>query len=145
MNVTEEVTIRRPNVSTLLSSAFIKGEGTRQECRNVGSMNCNFFNLQTRVASNYVWESGLFWLFGLRIYWYNHKSKEKHNCTILNGHRDILKTWRLMGIILFRQRCQLKGSVCCSIFSCSLAAPSWTSKLILIHFLHRKMILQRHI
>ena len=34
MNVTEEVTIHRPNVLTL---------GTRQECRNVGSMNCNFF------------------------------------------------------------------------------------------------------
>ena len=30
MNVTEEVTIHRPNVSTLLSSAFIRGdEGTR--------------------------------------------------------------------------------------------------------------------
>ena len=26
MNVTEEVTIHRPNVSTLLSSAFIKGD-----------------------------------------------------------------------------------------------------------------------
>ena len=26
MNVTEEVTIHRPNVSTLLSSAFIRGE-----------------------------------------------------------------------------------------------------------------------
>ena len=33
MNVTEEVTIHRPNVSTLLSGA---------ECQNVGSMNCNF-------------------------------------------------------------------------------------------------------
>ena len=45
MNVTEEVAIHRPNVSTLLSSAFIRGddEGTRQECRNVGSMNRNFF------------------------------------------------------------------------------------------------------
>ena len=32
MNVTEEVTIHRPNVSTLLSNAFIRGE-----------MNCNFF------------------------------------------------------------------------------------------------------
>ena len=30
MNVTEEVTIHRPNVST-------------QECRSVGSMNCNIF------------------------------------------------------------------------------------------------------
>ena len=26
INVTEEVTIRRPNVSTLLSSAFIRGD-----------------------------------------------------------------------------------------------------------------------
>ena len=26
MNVTEEVTIQRPNVSTLLSSAFIRGD-----------------------------------------------------------------------------------------------------------------------
>ena len=48
INVTEEVTIHRPNVSTPLSTAFIRGdlnddEGTRQECRNVGSMNCNFF------------------------------------------------------------------------------------------------------
>ena len=42
VNVTEKVTVHRPNVSTLLSSAFIRGEGTRQECRNVGSMNCNF-------------------------------------------------------------------------------------------------------
>ena len=45
MNVTEEVTIHRPNVSTLLSSTFIRGdEGTRQECRNVGSMSCYFFS-----------------------------------------------------------------------------------------------------
>ena len=47
MNVTEEVTIHRPNFSTLLSNAFIRGdlndEGTRQECRNVGSINCNVF------------------------------------------------------------------------------------------------------
>ena len=82
MNVTKEVTIHRPSVSTLLSSAFIRGdpnaatrgpfirslisclfeankwsyertscysvqitpeEGTRQECRNVVSMYCNFF------------------------------------------------------------------------------------------------------
>ena len=34
MNKTEEVTIHRPNVSTLQSSAFITpDEGTRQECR----------------------------------------------------------------------------------------------------------------
>ena len=48
-----EVSIHSPNVSTLLSSVFIRGgnsssgvearnEGTRQKCRNVGSMNCNF-------------------------------------------------------------------------------------------------------
>ena len=48
-----EVTIHRPNVSTLLCSAFIRGgssssgvearnEGTRQKCWNIGSMNCNF-------------------------------------------------------------------------------------------------------
>ena len=47
INVTEEVKIHRPNFSTLLSSAFTRGdlddEGTRQECRNVGSMNCNVF------------------------------------------------------------------------------------------------------
>ena len=39
-----EVTIRRPNLSTFLCSAFIRGdldEGSRQECRNVESMNCN--------------------------------------------------------------------------------------------------------
>ena len=35
MSVTEEVTIHRPNVSTLPVST--------QECRSVGSMNCNFF------------------------------------------------------------------------------------------------------
>ena len=34
MNVTEEATIHRPNVSP---------SGTRQECRNVGSMDCSFF------------------------------------------------------------------------------------------------------
>ena len=61
MDVTEEVTIHRPNVSTLLSSAFIKGDlnaasrgpfkwslgvNRRQEAsrhRHVGSMNRNFF------------------------------------------------------------------------------------------------------
>ena len=39
-----DVTIHRPNISTLLSSAFIRGndEDARQECWNVGSMNCNF-------------------------------------------------------------------------------------------------------
>ena len=39
-----DVTIHRPNLSTLLSSAFIRGddEDIRQECWNVGSMNCNF-------------------------------------------------------------------------------------------------------
>ena len=42
MDVTKEVTIHRPNISTLLSSAFTLDEGTRQECRNVGSTNCNF-------------------------------------------------------------------------------------------------------
>ena len=44
MNVTEEVTIHRLKVSTLLSSAFTPDESTRQECWNVGSMNCNFFS-----------------------------------------------------------------------------------------------------
>ena len=69
----------------------------------------------------------LFWSLGPKIYWYNYKNKEKHNCTVPNGHRDILlKTWRLMSIILFLQRCQLKGSVCRSFFSCSLAATTWT-------------------
>ena len=44
---------------------------------------------------------------------------------IPNGHRDILlKMWRLMGIILFWQRCQLKGSVCSSFFSGSHLMPS---------------------
>ena len=38
-----EVIIHRPDVSTLLSSAFITpDEDTGQECRNVESMNCNF-------------------------------------------------------------------------------------------------------
>ena len=39
-----DVTIHRPNLSTLLPSAFIRGddEDIRQECWNVGSMNCNF-------------------------------------------------------------------------------------------------------
>ena len=31
MNMTEEVTIHRPNVSTLLSSAFIRGDLTLQQ------------------------------------------------------------------------------------------------------------------
>ena len=61
------------------------------------------------------------------IYWYNRKNKEKHNCTIPDGHRDILlKVWRLMSIIIFWQRCQLKGNVCRSFFSCSLDSPLWT-------------------
>ena len=40
----QDVTIHRPNLSTLLSSTFIRGddEDIRQECWNVGSMNFNF-------------------------------------------------------------------------------------------------------
>ena len=44
MNVTEEVTVQRPNVSTRLSSAFIR------KCRNVGSMNCNFFGYIHKIC-----------------------------------------------------------------------------------------------
>ena len=44
MNVTEEATIHRPNVSTFLSSAFRPNvECPNVECRNVGSMDCSFF------------------------------------------------------------------------------------------------------
>ena len=40
----QKVTTHRHNVSNLLSSVLIRGdeEGTKQECRNVGFMNCNF-------------------------------------------------------------------------------------------------------
>ena len=48
MNVTEEVTNHRPNVSTLLSSAFIRGDLLLLLLR------LHSLNLQTSVASNYV-------------------------------------------------------------------------------------------
>ena len=65
MNVTEEVTIHRPNVSTLLSSAFIRGDlnaATRglfiwyllaAFFLNVGSMNCNFFFIKSANQSSF--------------------------------------------------------------------------------------------
>ena len=41
MNVIEEVTIHRPNVSTLLSSAFNRGD-LNAATRVIGSVRCSF-------------------------------------------------------------------------------------------------------
>ena len=79
-----EVTIHRPNVSTLLSSVFIRGgnsssgvearnEGTREKCRNVGSMNCNFLiTIIKSLNQNSIKPCLIIMFVSVKCYWREH-------------------------------------------------------------------------